>query len=341
MLDPAFPFIDLHWHLEGNVRLQTILDLADRHNIPLPANDVESLRPHVQVTTPKTDVMAFIAKFELLTAVMVDYEACSRIAYENIEDAAVQGIDYLELRFSPWFMATPHQLDPTGVVEAVLDGVAKGIRDSGIQANIIGILSRTYGPKTALKELEALLEYSDRIVALDLAGDEINFPPQWFQEHFLMAREIGWQITVHAGEHRDEGGALNIWTAIKELGAARIGHGLAAIDDAPLMDTMIEHRIGIEACLTSNVQTSSVSSYADHPLKEFLNRGLLANINSDDPGISNVDIGYEYNVAASAAGLTEEQVKQAQRNALSMAFLSSEEKAGLLAKKQNLPGPLE
>lgn len=335
MLDPTLPIIDLHWHLEGNVRLQTVLDLADRHNIPLPANDVESLRPHVQVTTPETDVMAFIAKFEFLTAVMVDYEACSRIAYENIEDAAEQGIDYLELRFSPWFMAIPHQLDPSGVVEAVLDGVAKGIRDYGIQANIIGILSRTYGPKTAFKELEALLAYSDRIVALDLAGDEINFPPQRFHEHFRKARDIGWQITVHAGEPMNEGGALNIWTAIKQLGAARIGHGLAAIDDVPLMDTMIEHRIGIEACLTSNVQTSSVSSYADHPLKEFLNRGLLANINSDDPGISNVDLAYEYNVAAPAAGLTPGQIQQAQRNALSIAFMSSEERESLLAEKQN------
>lgn len=341
MLDPTFPFVELHRHLEGNVRLQTILDLADQHGIALPAGDAESLRPHVQVTTPKADVMTFIAKFEILTAVMVDFEACRRIAYENIGDAAGEGIDYLELRFSPWFMAAPHQLDPTGVVESVIEGVAEGIRNFGIQANIIGILSRTYGPQTALKELEALLEYPDRIVALDLAGDEINFPPQLFQEHFRKAREVGWQATVHAGEHIDEGSALNIWTAIKELGAVRIGHGLSARDDVPLMDYMLEHSIGIEANLTSNLQTSSVGSYADHPLKHFLDKGLLASINSDDPGISNIDLAYEYTVAAPAAGLTEEQIQQAQRNALTTAFLSSDEKELLLTKKQNLQGSSE
>lgn len=341
ILDPSFPFIDLHRHIEGNVRLETILDLADKHAISVPATNVESLRPHVQVTTSTRDVMAFIAKFELLTAVMADLEACRRIAYENIEDAASEGIDYLELRFSPWFMAATHQLDPIGVVESVLDGVAEGIRDFGMRAKSIGILSRTYGPQVALKELEALLQYPDGIVALDLAGDEINFPPQLFEEHFRQARAVGWQITVHAGEHSDEVGALNIWTAIKELGAVRIGHGIGAWNDLPLMDYMLEHRVAIEGCLTSNVQTSSVKTYADHPLKQFLERGLLASINTDDPGISNIDLAYEYTVAAPAAGLTGKQIQQAQRNALTTAFLSSEEKASLRAKKQNLQGSSE
>jgi adenosine deaminase len=327
VIDPDFPLIDLHRHLDGNVRLETILDLGRQHNLPLPAWDVESLRPHIQVSDPQVGVMAFIAKFKWLTAVMVDYEACQRIAYENVEDAYREDIDYIELRFSPWFMAEPNKLDPMGVVEAVIDGVNAGTRDFDIKVNLIGIISRTYGPMVATKELEALLSQRDHLIALDLAGDEANQPGELFIDHFKRAREVGWQITAHAGE---AAGSESIWQAIDELGATRIGHALHAIKDPRLMDFMIENGIGIESNLTSNVQTSSVPDYASHPLRSFLERGLLATINTDDPVISNIDLHHEYNVAAPAAGLTPEQAQQAQRNALTIAFLTPEEKASFL-----------
>lgn len=326
-VDPTFPLIDLHRHLDGNVRLETILDLGRQHNLPLPAWDVEGLRPHIQVSDPQIGVMAFIAKFKWLTAVMVDYEACRRIAHENIEDARREGIDYIELRFSPWFMAEPNALDPTGVVEAVVDGIEAGSRAFDIKVNLIGILSRTYGPKISLVELDALLAHRDHIVALDLAGDEVNQPGELFSDHFRQAKDAGWRITVHAGEAT---GAESIWQAIRELEASRIGHALTAIEDPALMDFMLEHHIGIESNLTSNVQTSSVPNYISHPLRAFLDRGLLATINTDDPVISNIDLQHEYRVAAPAAGLTIEHTQQAQRNALTVAFLSSEEKAELL-----------
>src|SRR3989304_4706657 len=126
MISPDLPFIDLHRHLDGNVRLQTVLDLARRHNIALPAWDVESLPPHVQVTAPKPGIMDFIAKFHWPMAVLADYDACRRVAYENIEDAKNEGIDYIELRFSPIFMADAHKLNPDGVTEAVVDGTQAG-----------------------------------------------------------------------------------------------------------------------------------------------------------------------------------------------------------------------
>ena len=330
MIDPALPLIDLHRHLDGNVRLQTILDLGRRHNLPLPADTVEGMRPYVQVTEPTPNVMSFIAKFEWMSRVLVDYEACRRVAYENVEDAHREGIDYIELRFSPWFMAERNRLDAVGVVEAVADGVEAGVRDFGVHVNLIGILSRTYGVETAWKELDALLRYRDRIVALDLAGDEIHYPAEWFAEHFRRGREAGWEATVHAGESM---GPDSIWHAIHDLGATRIGHGVRAVEDPALMNYMAEHEIGFESCLTSNLQTSVVSSYAVHPLKTFLERGLLACINTDDPGISGIDLRFEYEVAAPAAGLTPQLARQAQCNALSLAFLPSNAKRTLAARK--------
>ena len=243
MIDPNLPLIDLHRHLDGSIRLETILDLAARHDIPLPADTLEGLRPFVQITEPRPGVMAFIDKFKYMIGILADYDACRRVAYENVEDAYKEGIDYIELRFSPYFMAQPHQLDPAGIVESVLEGLQGGREDFDIQVNAIGIISRTYGPDLGWVELEALLAYKDHIQALDLAGDEVNFPGKLFVDHFQEGREAGWHITVHAGE---EAGPDSIWQAIEELGAERIGHGVTAIQDPLLMDYMVEHGIGLE-----------------------------------------------------------------------------------------------
>src|SRR5436309_8515510 len=330
MIDPALPLIDLHRHLDGSVRLETILDLGRRHGIELPAWDVEGLRPHVQVAEPEPGVMAFIARFRWMTAGLVDLEACRRVAYESVADARQEGIDYVELRFSPWFMAETHGLDPAGVVEAVLDGVSAGARDFGLPTGAIGILSRTYGPEIARRELEALLRHRGRIVGLDLAGDEAGQPADLFVDHFRRARDSGSRVTVHAGE---AAGPESVWKALRELGAVRIGHAVRASEDPALLDYMLERGIGIEANLTSNVQTRTVPGYGSHPLRRWLERRLLATINTDDPGISGIDLPHEYRVAAPAAGLAPEQVRPAQRNALEVAFLSREERDALARAK--------
>jgi adenosine deaminase len=338
VIDPTVPLIDLHRHLDGNVRLETILDLGRQHNLSLPAWDVEGLRPHVQVVGEKPEdealpgVMAFIAKFKWMTEVLVDYDACRRVAYENVEDANVEGLDYVELRFSPWFMAERHGLDPAGVVEAAVDGVEAGARDLAVRVNLIGIISRTYGPKAGWRELEALLSQRDSLVALDLAGDEANWPGGLFVEHFRKARDTGWLITVHAGE---SAGPQSVWQALRELGATRIGHAVTAIEDPALMDYMAEHGIGVESSLTSNVQTSTVPDYASHPIQHFLERGMLVTLNTDDPGISAIDLRHEYEVAAPAAGLTAEQIRLVQQNGLAVAFVSEEERGALSEGKGN------
>jgi adenosine deaminase len=331
MIDPSLPLIDLHRHLDGNVRLETILDLGRQHNLLLPAWDVESMRTFVQVTDPQPGVMAFLDRFYWLTQVMVDYDACRRIAYENVEDARREGLDYVELRFSPWFMAQAHQLDPVGVVEAVVDGIRAGRRDFNQPVNLIGILSRTYGPEIAWKELGSLLTQRAEIVALDLAGDEANWPASLFIEHFQHARQAGWRVTVHAGEID---GPTSIWQALEDLGADRIGHAVRSVDDSALIDAFRERKIGIEANLTSNVQTSTVAEYAVHPMKFFLENGLLAALCTDDPGISRIDLAYEYEVAAPAAGLDPHLIRQAQENALTISFLSQDDKDRLLAQKR-------
>lgn len=328
-MDPTLPFIDLHRHLDGNVRLTTMLELADRHGVELPGKTVETLRPQVQIDGVVDDLLAFLRRLDWMIAVLGDYDAVRRVARENVEDAAAEGLDYVELRFSPWFMARPHGLDTAGVVEAVAAGVAEGRAATGVGVNLIGILSRTFGAEACRRELEALLTQRERLVALDLAGDEKNFPAELFVGHFRRARDAGWAITVHAGE---AGGAASVWAAVRELGATRIGHGVRAIDDPALMDFLGERRIGLELNLTSNVQTATVPSLAAHPLKAFLDRGLVATINTDDPGISGIDLRHEYEVAAPAAGLSEADVRKAQANASEIAFLGAEEKAALKAR---------
>lgn len=331
-IDPGFPLVELHRHLDGNVRLETILEIGLKNKVGLPAKTLEDLRSFVQVTEPKPSILSFFEKFKWLTMVMVDYYACSRIAYENVEDAKNEGIDHIELRFSPWFMAETHHLDPTGVAEAVVDGIHRGIQDYHISVKLIGIISRTYGPEICFKELNALLTQKDNIVALDLAGDEFNFPANLFEKHFKIARDAGWHSCPHAGE---SAGAESIWEAINLLGAERIGHAVSAINDPVLMDYLSNNHIGVESNLTSNIQTTIVPDYGSHPIKTFLQSGIKASLSTDDPGISAIDINHEYNIAAVKAGLTVKEIHQSQKNALDCAFLSSSDKDLLISSKLN------
>jgi adenosine deaminase len=328
-IDPGQPLIDLHRHLDGSIRLETVIELADAQGIELPARDAESLRPHVVVEGRAASLMDFIGRFRYLTAILHDLDACRRVAYENVEDANREGIDYIELRFSPWFMSETHDLDPAGVVEAVADGIRAGERDTGVRAQMIGIMSRTYDTETCHRELDALLSHRDHLVAIDLAGDEEKFPASRFTEHFRRARDAGLQVTVHAGE---VAGPESVWSAIRDLGASRIGHGIHSLQCPALVDHLAENRIGLEVAITSNIHTGAVKRYEDHPIGDILDRGLLANLNTDDPAISGIDLRHEYEVAAPAAGLGPAQTRQAQANALEMAFLSEPEKQAIISK---------
>jgi adenosine deaminase len=329
-MNPKYPVIDLHRHLDGNIRLQTMLDLARQHKLKLPGDTLETLSQHVQIHGPLPDLWSFLVRVDMMVSVLADLDACRRIARENVEDADREGLDYVELRFSPYFMARQHQLDPAKVVEAVVAGIAEGRKQARVKVKLIGILSRTFGPEACTIELEALLTQKAHITALDLAGDEKNWPAELFVNHFKRGRDAGWSVTVHAGE---AGGAPSVWAAIEKLGATRIGHGVRSVDDPKLMDYLRDHRIGLELNLTSNVQTNTVPSLAAHPMKRFLAHGLLATLNTDDPVISAIDLKFELEKAAPAAGLTAEEIALAQRNALEIAWLTPAERAALLAGK--------
>ena len=329
MITKSLPLTDIHRHLDGNIRTNTIIELGQKFSVPLPAFDVKGLTPHVQVVETEPSLVAFLSKLDWGVAVLGDLDACRRVAYENVEDALNAQIDYAELRFSPYYMAMKHGLPVQGVVEAVIDGVQAGVKDFGIKANLIGILSRTFGQQACQTELDAILSQKDHITAVDLAGDEIGQPGNLFTNHFKQVRDSGLNITVHAGEAE---GPESIWFAINELGATRIGHGTNAIHDPKLMDFLAEKRIGIESCITSNFQTSTVASIESHPIKQFLDHGILASLNTDDPAVEGIELPHEYQVAAVHAGLSQEQIKQAQINGLDIAFLSDQEKQQLKSK---------
>ena len=326
MITKNLPLTDIHRHLDGNIRIETILQLGQKFNLTLPATNIEALRPFVQVVETQPDLMAFLSKLDWGVAVLGDLDACYQVAYENVEDAKNALIDYTELRFSPYYMAMKHNLPIQGVVEAVVAGVAAGSRDFNVKSNLIGIMSRTFGTEACQQELDALLSQKDKLVAVDLAGDELGQPGSLFVNHFKQVRDAGLRVTVHAGE---AAGAESIWQAIQTLGAERIGHGVKAIEDLKLMDYLAANKIGIESCITSNIQTSTIADISHHPIKTFLNHGVMASLNTDDPAVEGIELPYEYEVAAPKAGLSLEQIKQAQINGLDIAFLSAAEKQAL------------
>lgn len=329
----GYPLIDLHRHLEGCVRPQTVLELGQQHQLPLPAWTLEELLPHIQVTSPVAGLVAYLTKFELMQWSMVNEEAIRRITFECFEDAAREDIDYLELRFSPYFMAEKHSLDMDAVVEAVCDGLEEARASLDIRANLIGIMSRTYGPEICWQELKAFLRGRERgVVAADLAGDEVGFPGALFVDHFRHAREEGMRITVHAGE---AGTAGDVRHAIEELGAERVGHAVRAIDDPAVMDLIAERGVAIESCPTSNVHTGVVPTYAIHPLVSYVQQGLLATLNTDNCTLSVIDLPFEFNVMANETILTEDDLGRLQRNALAVAFVSDDERAALLEGSQS------
>jgi len=329
MIDSTIPLIDIHRHLDGNIRPATIWQLGQQNQIKLPESSLSKFLPHVQIQDSEADLMAFLKKLDWGVAVLKTLDDCKRVAYENVEDAYDAGLDYAELRFSPFYMAQAHQLNVADVVAAVIDGVAAGVKNFDVKINLIGILSRTFGIENCQIELAGLLAHKDKLVAIDLAGDEYNYPGELFVDHFKQVNNAGLQVTIHAGE---AAGSQSIWQAIEQLKATRIGHGVACASDEKLMEYMVKHNIAIESCLTSNYQTGTVADLSQHPIKIFLENDLLVCLNTDDPAVENIELKHEYGLAKNLLGLRNEQLKQLQLNALTASFLSDSEKKQLCIK---------
>lgn len=327
MIDTSLPLVDLHRHLDGNIAPNTVWQLGQKHGIALPGTSLEEFIPHAQIQDQSSDLLGFLTKLDYGVSVLADYDAVYQVASENVEDAFNQGLNYAELRFSPYYMAKAHNLNMTEVVNVVIDAVNTNAKKFGIQINLIGILSRTFGADICKLELDAILAHKDNICALDLAGDEINFPAELFINHFNLAHEAGLNITVHAGE---AAGPESIWQAIESLHATRIGHGVAAASDPKLMDYMAKNDIAIESCPTSNYQTATVNDLTQHPMKTFLDNDIIVSLNTDDPAVSNITIKHEYQIAKTVLGLSDSELRQVQKNGVKAAFLSEKEKQNLI-----------
>ncbi len=328
MIKSTLPLLDLHRHLDGNIRPATIWQLANQNEITLPTNNLEAFIPYVQIQDSEANLLAFLKKLDWGVAVLKNLDDIKRVAYENVEDAFNAGLTYAELRFSPYYMAMNHNLLIADVVAAVIDGVQLGMKSFNVKINLIGILSRTFGVKQCQLELDALLAHKDNLVAIDLAGDEYNFPGELFVEHFKQVQNSGLHVTVHAGE---AGNSQSVWQAITELGATRIGHGVATINDEKLMTYMLNHNIAIESCLTSNYQTGTVNDLSQHPLKGFLDFGIKACLNTDDPAVQGIELKHEFDVAINTLQFSQNEINQLQKNAIEVSFLSANEKNSLLS----------
>lgn len=331
MINPSIPLVDLHRHLDGNIHPELIWQLAQQHNIVLPGNSLAEFRPHAQIQDQTSDLLAFLKKLDYGVSVLADQDAVYKVAYDNVRDAKAQGLDYTELRFSPYYMAMSFKLNIAEVVNQIANAVEQGSRDFGVKVNLIGILSRTFGVDACQQELDGILAHKDKITALDLAGDELNFPAELFVPHFNAARDAGLAITVHAGE---ADGPQSIWNAINLLGATRIGHGVAATQDPKLMEYLAKHQIAIESCPTSNYQTATVGDLTHHPLKTFLDNEVLVCLNTDDPAVSNITLEHEYKVAKDVIGLSQQELEMVQLNGVKASFLSDSEKQALLSAKK-------
>jgi len=327
MINPNLPLIDLHRHLDGNIRPKTIWELAQQNNIVLPTTTFEDFIPYVQIIESEPDLLAFLKKLDWGVNVLSSLDDCKRIAFENVEDVFNAGIHYAELRFSPYYMSMAHNLPIADVVAAVIDGINAGMKKYPVKIKLIGILSRSFGVEKCQLELDALLAHKDKLIAIDLAGDEYNKPGELFVDHFKQVSDADLHITIHAGE---AAGPESVWQAIKDLRAERIGHGVKSYQDESLLDYMQQHNIAIESCLTSNYQTGTIADLSKHPITTFLKHGIPVCLNTDDPAVEGIELKGEFELAQNVLKFTDATITALQENALAVAFMSNSEKQALV-----------
>jgi adenosine deaminase len=295
--------IDLHRHLEGAIRTSTVLAIARRDRHPLAA--LTRPRDELVVTEPIDGLLPYLAKVDRAAGVLRRLEDWTRAAHEAVEDAYDDGLDYVEYRFSPWFIASETGLPPEAVADAVHAGITTGTALTGLPVGLIGIVVRDLGPDSAQNQIDTIVTRQHLFVGVDLAGNEAGYPAALFSGAFRRARDAGLHITAHAGE---AAGADSVSAAVHHLGAERIGHGVRAVEDPALLELLANRGITLDVALTSNVQTRTSPSYAEHQIHQLLAAGVPVTLNTDDPRASNVTLSHEYDVAAHRVGLTAQQL---------------------------------
>ena len=321
------PKIELHRHLEGSLRLHTLTELAREHGIALPSYDLEQLRPYVQITDDPPDFHHFLSKFRLLRRMYTSKEAVQRVAREAIFDAAQDNVRYLELRFNPVALSRAQNFPMNDVVEWVEEATLLAQEESGTRTCLILQIGRDEPLEIASEIVDiAIAHHGPLIRGLDLAGDEVNYPPGRFEEPFQRGLAAGLHVTVHAGEAC---GAQSILDAITYLGAERIGHGIRAVENSNVISLLHERKIALEVCPTSNIQTGVVQNLSLHPLADLFNLRVRVTLNTDDPSISDIVLSDEYVTAIREIGLTQAQIYRTLRYAADAAFIPEEERETL------------
>jgi adenosine deaminase len=286
----ALPKTDLHVHLDGSLRLETILELGREQGVELPAIDLPGLNSAIGCGRNFGSLVEYLRGFDITLRVMQTEEALERIAFELAEDAHRENVHYMEVRYAP-MLHTRLGLKLTKVVEAVLAGLRRASETYGIKANVIVCGIRNISAESSYEMAELAVAYKGRgVVGFDLAGAEADFPPKHHRAAFQLVRDNNVNCTIHAGEAY---GPESIAQAIHVCGAHRIGHGCRLREDGDLLHYITDHRIPMECCPSSNVQTGAVKDFATHPLKLYFDLGVRVTINTDNRLITDTSVSKE------------------------------------------------
>ena len=320
------PKAELHCHLDGSVRPETLLELAHEHRVPMPADDVDALRDFMIVRDAR-NLEDYLTRFDITLSVMQTADALDRIAYELAEDAAAEGVRYIEIRYSP-VLNTRHDLSLGEAVEAPLRGLERARRDHGIVARLIVCALRNLSPGISLELARLAVAYRGRgVVGFDLAGGERGHPASDHALAFAYAQDHGLRCTCHAGEGA---GPDSVRDAVYACRAHRLGHATRLIEDAALTEYVNEQRIALEICLTSNVQTRAASSYEMHPLRRYFDAGVNVVLNTDNRLMSGTTLTDEYMHAAAHLDFTFDELAVIAMNGFESAFLPPDERASII-----------
>jgi adenosine deaminase len=327
----SIPKVDLHRHLEGSLRLQTLREVGRLHDLGLP--NTNRLRELVQIGDNEAFTFEnFLSKFQTLRLFYRSPEVINRITREAFEDAAADNLRYLELRFTPVALARAEGFPLSEVIDWVIEGAQQAETQLGIKTGLIASVNRHESPELAGQVAQIAAERQEQgILGLDLAGDEANFSALPFEDVFKEARQAGLHITVHAGEWS---GAENVAEAITRLGAERIGHGVRVLEDPDATALARERGTVFEVCITSNYQSGVVPELSVHPFTRMLSLGLNVTINTDDPSISQIRLSDEYRRSCESLGLSPEDLQERITAAAEASFLPADERRELVAGLQ-------
>ncbi|HZF55274.1 MAG TPA: adenosine deaminase [Polyangiaceae bacterium] len=312
------PKTDLHVHLDGSLRLETIVDLAKRHKVELPSHDSGELRRIMNLGQNCGSLVEYLKAFDITLRVMQHEDALFRVAYELAEDAARENVRYMEVRYAP-MLHTRLGLRITNVVEAVLAGLRAAHDTLGIESNVIVCGIRNISPQSSLEMAELAVAYKGRgVVGFDLAGAEYDHPAKHHKSAFQLVRDNNINCTIHAGEAY---GPESIAQAIHVCGAHRIGHGCRLREDGDLLHYINDHRIPLEVCPSSNVQTGAVRDLASHPMKLYEALGLRVTVNTDNRLVTDTTVSHELWHCHAKMGMTLKDIKSIVVAGFKSAFL--------------------